>query len=544
MVEPARWHPLAMRTFLVAIVAVAGCRSPADAVLGPLDDPWAAEQSRCSVRNSRANPLIVEWPAAERGSLEMRLRRGLVAVRYQGCDMEVLRHCTVPDSRYEYGGFTRKAETVRMRNADELYANLPVGAARLEGRLERAKALEVSMTMVGMYQADRESVMRQQLRGDCDSATHVIAGVQVGAYAFTADGRASVAGSAGMVNGPGLGAGSQSGRELIEQDGLASSCASASSSDLAPPEGCGALLRLEVIPIDAPATVAAACPEGTAWDGAQCSSPRSPQVCPAGFSDRGDGCVRASFCPEGLTCGSGSGGTSRQRCAAGMSWIPGARADESFCLDDTEVTAWAYQRCVDQGGCPAAPTTVEWQGIDPREQDAASELCNGRSVDRLQHPMNCVTWHAADTFCRWRGARLPTEQEFTWAARGGDEGRSYAWGNAPPSSSRVNACGEECRAWFRHRDRARERIAYRGDDGWPHTAIVGSFPAGASRWGPLDLAGNVAEWTASWADGDHTHRRLLGGSFLVQRAPWLSTEDTARAAPDRRDAGVGFRCAR
>ncbi|MBL4688426.1 MAG: SUMF1/EgtB/PvdO family nonheme iron enzyme, partial [Nannocystaceae bacterium] len=81
-----------------------------------------------------------------------------------------------------------------------------------------------------------------------------------------------------------------------------------------------------------------------------------------------------------------------------------------------------------------------------------------------------------------------------------------------------------------------------GSDGWPTTAAVGSFLAGASRWGPLDMAGNVAEWTSDWSDAGHKSRRVLGGSFLVQRPAWLSTADTSQAAPTRRDAVIGFRC--
>jgi len=499
-----------------------------------MDDPWAAEQSRCSVAGSRANPLVVEWPAADRGSLEVRLRRGVVAVRYEGCAMKVLRRCSVPGSAYSYGGFTHKAETVRMANADELYANLPVGAARLEAQLERAKALEVSMTMVGMYDADRDAVAHSDLRGDCSEATHIIAGVQVGAYAFFAEGKTAVGAAAGLATGPKLGGRSSTNRELLEQDGDPSACLSASSDDAQPPDGCGALLRVEVVPIGASSTVASACPPATHWDGSQCSSPPpDPSTCPPGFADAGEGCQR----------GLAEGADLSERCDAGMSWIPGERAGDGFCLDDTEVTTWAYNQCVSAGACPVAATTVDWSGIDADERDGASVLCNALRPDRASHPINCVTWHSASTYCGWRDAQLPTEREFSWAARGGDLNRRYPWGEAAPGPGRVNACGEECRAWFRRQGKKRKSIAYRGDDGWPTTSEVGSFPAGASRWGPLDLAGNVSEWTADWSDDEQTRRRVLGGSFLVQRPSWLSTADTAAAAADRRDAVIGFRCA-
>ncbi|MBL4683213.1 MAG: SUMF1/EgtB/PvdO family nonheme iron enzyme, partial [Nannocystaceae bacterium] len=414
------------------------CSGPADALIGPLDDPWVGKQERCAVVGSRANPLIVEWPAAARGSLEMRLRRGVVVVRYQGCSMEVLRGCSVPDSSYRYGGFTHKAETVRMTNADELYANLPMGAARLEAKLQRAKALEVSMTMVGMYEADRDTVSASELRGECDDATHVIVGVQVGAYAFFADGTASVGAAAGLARGPGLGAQTTARRELLEHDGDPHYCEGASAGDSEPPDGCGALLRLEVMPLGAPAPVVSV----------------------------------ASDCPPGLNCGGANITSSDARCEAGMSWIPGAEPGQGFCLDDTEVTTWAYEQCAAAAGCPAAASTVDWKGISTQERDGASQLCNALRADRAAHPINCVTWHAADTFCRWRDAALPTEEQFSWAARGGDLDRRFPWGDAAPGPGRVNACGEECRAWFRRNGKAREPIAYRGNDGWPTTAAV------------------------------------------------------------------------
>lgn len=532
---------------------------PAESLLPDPENPWIADQGKCAVRHSQSNPLIVEWPAADRGSLEMRLRRGVAVVRYEGCRMEVLRRCTVPEAGYRYGGFTTKSEQVRMRDADELYANLPVGAAKLEAKLETADALTVAMTMVGMYEADRDSVRLDELQGHCEGATHIVAGVQVGAYAFFAERSAAVGGGVGLAKGPAIGGESVAERETLTADGEPERCTSATADDASPPEGCGALIRLEVVPLGEARQAQARCPEGTAWTGTQCQSVRVSDAlrCPAGFSwvagrCRRDDCddPQAEACagPPIVARGSFSGGgpvDGARTCPSGTAYIPGGTVDElsveDFCLDLTEVTAWAYAQCQGDGGCTAAADTVWWPGIEAEERDTASELCTAGRRDREMHPVNCITWTQAQAFCRWRGARLPSEGEWQWAAMGGADRRTYPWGDASPTAGRVNACGPECRAWFQRRGIARKRIALQDDDGWAGTAAVGSYPAGASRWGPLDLAGNVAEWTADWADG--RDRRARGGSFWVQRPAWLRNDDTISASPARRDVVLGFRCA-
>ena len=210
----------------------------------------ATGQARCGVRKSADKPLVVEWPAAERAALEARATRGLVAVRYEGCDMEVLTTCSIEGS-YDYVGLTRKREGVRITNADELYAKLPVGAAGLEAKLERSGALEVDMTIVGRRESTQGRFHRSELVGQCDGATHVITGLTIGAYALLAGASASVGGGATMGN-VGVGAGSSSSQELLKADGQTSMCDVARSSDEAPPEGCGALLRIEVVPLEEP----------------------------------------------------------------------------------------------------------------------------------------------------------------------------------------------------------------------------------------------------------------------------------------------------
>ena len=288
---------------LVALAALAaaasGCQrgNLAQTMAKP---PRYERGERCSAKTTPSlRPLVVEWSAADRASLEARLRRGVVAVRYEGCSLEVLRGCEVR-GRYGYAGITRKREQVAIHNADELYAQLPVGAAQLEGKLARAGQLRVEMTLVGMLEADQAVHTRDDLSGPCEGATHVITGVQVGAYHFYAGGEAEI-GASGGAGGAGAGARSSARQEVLNSDGDAAACEAAREADGRPPEGCGALLRVEVAAIAAERRPPE-CPSGSAWDGARCTvtqvfCPAGTQVvegrCVAPIASRGGGEERA-----------------------------------------------------------------------------------------------------------------------------------------------------------------------------------------------------------------------------------------------------------
>jgi hypothetical protein len=207
----------------------------------------AKNQSKCVVAKSQAEPLIVEWPSAARGQLETRTRQGVVAVRYEGCEMKLVSQCTVP-MKYGYEGFTRKRDHVTIHDADDLYAQVPVGAAKLEAKLAHSGELNVAMTIVGRYQAERMSVRREELQGECEDATHVITAVTVGAFDFFAGADAKVGGGMTVMN-AGVGAQSAAHKEMINEDGEEKACESAKADDKAPPFGCGALIRIEVAAI-------------------------------------------------------------------------------------------------------------------------------------------------------------------------------------------------------------------------------------------------------------------------------------------------------
>lgn len=211
-------------------------------------------------------------------------------------------------------------------------------------------------------------------------------------------------------------------------------------------------------------------------------------------------------------------------CPAGMAQVLGGAFQlrdgrdatvGDFCLELTEVTVEAYAGCVKAGACPDDVGTARKQG-----QDLGMQRCNWLITTRRRHPMNCVDWQTAASYCEAQGGRLPTEEEWEWAARGGSEARPYSWGVAEPEAQLCWSAG-----------------GMRND-----TCEVGTFPEDRGRFGQLDLAGNVSEWTASDFDG---HKRVTRGGDWHNWSPRLVAVPMRDGAdPQERSDTVGFRCAR
>jgi len=209
-----------------------------------------AKESRCSVVKDHSRPLIVEWPASARGDLEVRMKKGVVAVRYVGCAMEVLDRCSAGGA-YRYVPFTPKEDRLVIRDKRDLYANLPMGADGLSAKLERHGEIDLGMTLVGKYETDAIAGREEDLRGDCGEATHVVTGMTVGAFALSAGGTTEVGGGV-TVAGVGARAGAKDVRETLSRDGDPRMCAKATLEDTSPPRWCGAVVRVEVVPLARP----------------------------------------------------------------------------------------------------------------------------------------------------------------------------------------------------------------------------------------------------------------------------------------------------
>lgn len=171
-------------------------------------------------------------------------------------------------------------------------------------------------------------------------------------------------------------------------------------------------------------------------------------------------------------------------------------AVRAFFLDRVEVTVHRYRRCLDAGACDQLPLSSE-PGV----------------------PLTGATLEQAARFCAFESGRLPTSEEWIFAAAG-PEGRRYPWG----------AHGLVCRraAFGLVNGPCREEAT--GPE------LAGLRPDGATPTELLDLSGNVAEWSMD----EHGTGAVHGGSFSSTGASELKSWSVQKGAPGR---DVGFRCA-
>ncbi|MFN2201983.1 MAG: SUMF1/EgtB/PvdO family nonheme iron enzyme [Caldilineaceae bacterium] len=185
-----------------------------------------------------------------------------------------------------------------------------------------------------------------------------------------------------------------------------------------------------------------------------------------------------------------------------------------FWIMTTEVTNQQYAQCVDAGACTQPSEGEHWS--DPAYAD---------------HPVVGVDWNQANDFAGWAGGRLPTEAEWEKACRDTD-GRTYPWGNDPATHDLANY-----------------------DNVIGDTTPVGSYPAGASPYGALDMGGNVWEWTSSLEanypydagdgreDPSGVGRRIARGGSYFYTHYQLACSTRLPSPPGEGNPQIGFRVA-
>ena len=185
-------------------------------------------------------------------------------------------------------------------------------------------------------------------------------------------------------------------------------------------------------------------------------------------------------------------------------------------------------------------------GADWRNPEGRGSTFDGRE----DHPVVHVNYEDACAYAAWADKALPTEAEWEFAARGGLDGATYAWGEAFAPEGRAMANTWQGRfPW--------ENLKV---DGYEGTSPVGTFPA--NGYGLYDMIGNVWEWTASpftlrraenmktsccspGAPGEQLARRVVkGGSHLCAPNYCLRYRPAARQGEpvDTSACHIGFRC--
>jgi formylglycine-generating enzyme len=114
------------------------------------------------------------------------------------------------------------------------------------------------------------------------------------------------------------------------------------------------------------------------------------------------------------------------------------------------------------------------------------------SIKRIpDHPVVHLAWEDAAAYARWAGKDIPTEAEWEYAARGGLDGATYAWGDELTPGG----------GWMANTWQGEFPIQNSRADGYEGTAPVGQFPA--NGYGLFDMIGNVWEWTTDWYSSRH-----------------------------------------
>lgn len=358
-----------------------GCATPENLGSAVAPKPPTLEKKTTCSPKAEPRPLIVEQDSAERARIESLTRQGLVAVRYQGCSLEVLPACHAT-AGYRWAAVSLKRERVVMRNSDELQAELPIGGAKLAGELASRGELTADMTVAGRWESTQPTTREDELDGECDGATHVVRALNVGAFKLFSSATGRVKGGVSVL-GAGAAGSSSSEHSVLNEDGDAARCSE--SSDKGPTKECGSVVRLELAPLKE----GILCPTGGRWDGTRC---QWETKCGLGLE-----AVYAACVPNGVhysvstTCLTGENATCEKECAAGNAESCGELGFRLLKEDARRAVAFSRRAC-DGGstrGCSnLAAGYLGGHGGLPRDVGLGLDLF--RKACDAEFPIACV----------------------------------------------------------------------------------------------------------------------------------------------------------
>jgi formylglycine-generating enzyme required for sulfatase activity len=478
------------------VLVVAGACSPSPASKDPSATLALAAEGRCDSLETELG--LIGWNAAQNAQLSRIADQSLVVVgleRRGPCqvDLSVLPNCVVRKASYRYTAYS-ETRTVLAHDEASLAASFPLGAQDLGARIAQGMGVRADYRLAGVQRIPiGTAVDRADLSGSCDGATHIVTAIHRGAFVLASGAKTEI-----RTEGSELLSGRPERIDVLESAGRADACVASPQ----PVQDCDVPLRLEFAEIVGQGLGEVTLPPARTdrpW-----ARPGPALEYPPG-----------SRCPTGMVEIAGGEFTMGDNAGPPIQQPEHKVEVQTFCLDKTEVTAGAYQKCMEASVCPA--WEVSYGKLYPP--------CNDVSKGQENYPRNCVSYDAATDYCGWLGKRLPTEQEWEYAAKGGARNFKYPWGNMPPDRTRA------CYGKNRFKD---------------SSCPVASFPLEAS--GVYDLGGNLNEYVtdrfvrypgSSFHSGSG-ERMCRGGDFWDK-----DPKDLESAARSLINCGrpTGFRCA-
>jgi TPR repeat protein len=293
------WRPTALTAALGALPLLFACgggnaasqvRPEAPTAANALGEPAGGDSAECHDVHNGGRPLIVDWRPEQRGDLEVAMGQGIAVVNYNCHGLELLPDCMAEGS-YGFKGIVLKQQLIRLENADELRANLPLSGAALAAKLSAEFAsgttLDLATALVGNLTASRFNVARAELTGRCDGATHFVRGANIGAFVMQTGERAQATSAAQIFSAGAEGASSS--RKLARtEDGQLDSCKVSTSDASKPPSNCAALVRVHLLPLSGGGG-------GSEPQGVQPATEERAELetdCPAGLVSRDGKCAK------------------------------------------------------------------------------------------------------------------------------------------------------------------------------------------------------------------------------------------------------------